>query len=179
VAQLTPREPQVPALEHAEEPPPWVARSPLRDDRGPPPTYSRWRAGPTTFGPVGRISITLVLLTLFPWDAFFTLNPMRLWFMLGFSVFASYVLRHTWRRERVMEEPRPRVSRGLRARIDARGGPLAYHVDARLLLAAVGLVAAGALVYAWTSLERVGRFGIVAVAVCGLGAVAWSWWTEA
>jgi hypothetical protein len=66
VAELTPRERQLPPVEHAEDPPPWANRSPLRDNRGTPPTYSRWRAGPTTFGPVGRIAITVVVLLVFP-----------------------------------------------------------------------------------------------------------------
>jgi hypothetical protein len=177
VLELTPRERQLPPLDQAEDPPPWVNRSPLRDDPERAPTYSRWRAGPTTFGPVGRVAITMVVLLIFPWDALSTLNPLRLWFMLGYTIFASYVLRHTWRKERVMVERPPRTG-PIRAALNARAGVLAHRVDARVLvLVALGTTASG-LVYAWETLGRVGRYGIAAVGVLAIGALIWAWWTE-
>jgi hypothetical protein len=177
VAGLTPRERQLPPVERAEEPPPWVNRSPLREGSGPPPTYSRWRAGPTTFGPVGRIAITVVVLLIFPWDALFTFNPFRLWFMLGYTIFAAYVLRHTWRKERVLVE-RPVRTGSIRSAVNGRVGVLSRSVDARVLVVLTALAALSGLGYAWVTLDRVGRFAIVAVGVCGMGAIVWAWWTE-
>jgi hypothetical protein len=41
------------------------------------------------------MAITVVVLLIFPWDAIVTLNPFRLWFMLGYTIFGAYVLSHT------------------------------------------------------------------------------------
>ena len=46
-------------------PPFWIAEDPV-----PPPVYSRWRAGVTTFGPVGRIVSTIIVVA-----------PAVLWFI--------------------------------------------------------------------------------------------------
>jgi hypothetical protein len=179
VLQLTPRERQLPGLPEVEEPPPWANRSPLRDPDARPPTYSRWRAGPTTFGPVGRLTLTLVVLLVFPWDALVSLNPLRLWFMLGYTIFGTYVLRHTWRRERVMvERPVGDGGRSIRARLNARAGRLSRGVDARVLVGAVGALALGGLALAWMAADGFGRYGIAAVTVVALVALFLSWWTE-
>jgi hypothetical protein len=177
VAELTPRPSPPPPLDTAEEPPAWVNRSPLRDIGGAPPTYSRWRAGPTTFGPVGRLVITAVVMLVFPWDALFTFNPLRLWFLLGYTIFASYVLRHTWRRERVMVEV-PRHAGRIRRALDAHAGPLSRSIDARALIALAGAGAAAGAVFAWMTFDRIGRFGLVAAGAVAVGALIWAWWTE-
>jgi hypothetical protein len=179
VLQLTPRERPLPPLDRVEEPPPWVNASPLRDPDARPPTYSRWRAGPTTFGPVGRLTITAVVLAFFPWDAVVSLNPFRLWFMLGYTIFATYVLRQTWKKERVMVERSSTHARSIRARMNARAGWMSRGVDARSLVAAAAFAVLGTLAYAWTQVGAFGRYGITAVALVAVVALFLSWWTEA
>jgi hypothetical protein len=176
VRELTPRERQLPPLDRVEDPPAWVPRSPLRDADAAPPTYSRWHAGPTTFGPAGRIAVTVILVVFFPWDAIVSFNPLRLWFMLGYTIFAVFVLRSTWRRGRVLVERRP--SESVRTRINTRAGALSRPVNARIVVAAVAIVVVGALAYAWTHADALGRYGMTAVAVVGVVALFLSWWTE-
>jgi hypothetical protein len=66
--------------------------------------YSRWRGGTTTFGPVGRIAITL----------FIVFAHASLWFLLGangivfigigyiaLTALSVWILTHVWRRDRV------------------------------------------------------------------------------
>jgi hypothetical protein len=59
---------------------------------------SRWKAGATTFGPVGRIAITLLVLLFAPCSmngfAIFVLWP-------PYVVLATLVLRATWKRDHV------------------------------------------------------------------------------
>lgn len=52
VAKEEPREPEDP---DSSEPEPWVVE---------PPQYSAWKAGPYSFGPMGRIFITLLMVAL-------------------------------------------------------------------------------------------------------------------
>jgi hypothetical protein len=84
VRQLTPREPQLPTA-YLVQP---------KDER----PMSRWKAGATTFGPVGRIAITLLVLLFAPWSmngiAIFVLWP-------PYLVIATLVLRTTWKRDHV------------------------------------------------------------------------------
>jgi hypothetical protein len=177
VREFAPRDRQLPPLERVQEPPPWVGASPLRDPDVLPPTYSRWRAGPTTFGPVGRLIVTILVALIFPWDAIVTLNPLRLWFMLGYTIFAAYVLRHTWRRERVMvERPAGRPTR--RAGLNAHARFLSRPVDARIVLGCVLVAAVVAVAYAWVDLDAYGRYSVLVAVLVGVGAIVWSWWTE-
>jgi len=68
------------------------------------PVYSRWRAGPTSFGPVGRISITLVV-GFFGWVTFYAFRFVDGPLVIGdvgiYAVGAFFVLRHVWKRDRV------------------------------------------------------------------------------
>lgn len=84
VRHLTPRPPQLPTV-HFVQP---------KDERA----MSRWKAGATTFGPVGRITITLLVLLFAPWSmdgfAIFVLWP-------PYLVLAGLVLRGTWRKDHV------------------------------------------------------------------------------
>ena len=70
----------------------------------PTPQYSRWRAGPTTFGPVGRISITLVVAAVGVL-VFFVFRivdgPIVVADVGIYGVGAFFLLRHVWKRERV------------------------------------------------------------------------------
>lgn len=62
------------------------------------PVYSRWRGGPTSLGPVGRMSWTIAVvliagMTVFSGDIF----AMGIWFLLV----APLVLRSVWKRDRI------------------------------------------------------------------------------
>ncbi len=182
VRHLTPRERQLPPLREVEEPPPWVRRSPLR---GPKETavFSRWRAGPTTFGPVGRILVTLFVLAFFPWGGFVrfgsALGPLLLWYLLGYTFLATFVLRHVWRKERVVD-PRPGEGERLRSRLARRAPKLArpIRLDARVILPIVAITAVVVLVLGWTRSDTTGRYYMVTVGgVVGMGAFL-AWWNE-
>jgi rhodanese-related sulfurtransferase len=172
VRQLTPRERPLPPLAEVEEPPEWVPRSPLRGLE--PPVYSRWRAGPTTFGPVGRIVLTLLLAVAFPWGALTTFDPLRLWGMLGYGVVAALVLRSAWRKERVPDR-RPGPLTSLRERVARRAPALARPVDARVLVICAAAVAVAAAVFAWLRLDGFAPYAtLAALGAVGLGLfIAW------
>ncbi len=78
VRHLSPREPQIPTVHfiHSSQE----------------PKATRWRAGPTTFGPVGRIVLTAVVIVgptvLVPWPY------LPLW-----AIVAVVILRDVWRKE--------------------------------------------------------------------------------
>src|SRR5689334_8470388 len=82
-----------------------VAPPPIpADDLEPIPEYSRWRAGPTTFGPVGRISITVVVAAigfLVFWVFRLVDGPLVIADVGIYGVGAYFLLRNVWRRERV------------------------------------------------------------------------------
>ena len=63
--------------------------------------YTRWQRSPSTFGPLGRLGITAVLLLGVP-IAFMPMGsafwPVGLWFLLGYCLFSSLVLRSVWQR---------------------------------------------------------------------------------
>jgi len=108
VRQLTPREPPRPTNAVFEP-----ASSPLK---------SRWRKGPTTFGPVGRLAITAVVLAFAPWGGLTgfgsAAGPLTLWWLLGWSVTAPVVLRHVWRKEEPIDDS-PGTLDDVRARVQA------------------------------------------------------------
>ena len=60
------------------------------------PTYSRWRGGPTSFGPWGRVGFTLGYGLLVTWMIF--ANPIGLILLL---VLGPWVLRDVWKKARV------------------------------------------------------------------------------
>jgi hypothetical protein len=80
---------------------PWIDPDP-----GPEPVYSRWQAGETTFGPVGRIVATLVLLILVLLGAAFTMFGWGRLFMAVYvpvaGIFLWRQLRHVWRKDRIL-----------------------------------------------------------------------------
>jgi hypothetical protein len=84
VRQLTPRERPLPTVSFVRP----------KDERA----MSRWKAGGTTFGPVGRITITVLVLLFAPWsmDGFAILV---LW--PPYLVLAGLVLRGTWKKDHV------------------------------------------------------------------------------
>jgi hypothetical protein len=86
VRHLTPRAPELASA-------PRLARGDLRP-------RSRWRGGTTTFGPIGRIAITIGVLLFFPWGTIG--NPITLVVYLPvYLLLAAAVLRSTWKRDLV------------------------------------------------------------------------------
>jgi hypothetical protein len=137
------------------------------------PRTSRWRAGPTTFGPAGRILSTLVLILFFPWWGVASVaNPFFLWSLMGWLIAAAFVLRSVWKRERIAEGPPSRFER-FRERHPLLGRTIRLEPGARY---AVLLVAAGAALIAWLALDDVARYvwAVVAI-VSGLGILLSSW----
>ncbi len=184
VVELTPRPKPLPPLERVEEPPPSVARSPLRGDHHV-TTYSRWRGGPTSFRPVGRIVLTLAVLAWFPWTAVSQMtfgDPMdavTLAYLLGEGALAAVVLRHVWKPEAVVVDAgRVAPSRSVRSRLNAHAGALGRSIDARLSVVVVAVLAAVALAFAWSQARAGGRYAIVAVIVIAAVGSAIAWWNE-
>jgi hypothetical protein len=109
---------------------------------------SRWRSGPTSFGPVGRILCTTGLAALFPWwglggSTFF------LWSLMGWLGMAGIVLQSAWKRERVVD-PSPTRSERLRARHPFLAQVIRLTGSARVV---VLLIAVGCAAAAWFSLD--------------------------
>jgi hypothetical protein len=107
----------------------------------PGPTYSRWRAGTTTFGPLGRILATLFVLMLGPWGA---ITAGTIVILPAWTAVAVIVLRQTWKRERVtveLDEGPSRRDRFERRHptLGRRLNPLAAATLAGLLLLAIGI----------------------------------------
>ncbi len=138
------------------------------------PRTSRWRAGPTTFGPAGRILSTLALLLLFPWWGVGggPMNPFFLWSLMGWLALAGLVLRSIWKPVRIVDERPPRLKAfrerhrllGRELRLDARGRTVL------LAIAATGAVAA------WLGLDDAGRYIWAVIAlVAGLGIFLGIW----
>ena|SRR5438128_2003372 len=82
-----------------------LARIPEVDpDPVPAPRYSRWKSGPTTYGPVLKVVITLVmaLLGFVTWYMFrFIDGPVVVADVGVYAAIALWVLHHVWRRDRV------------------------------------------------------------------------------
>lgn len=182
VRQLTPRDRQLPPLAAVEEPPEGVRRSPLRGAPEP-RVYSRWKAGPTTFGPVGRILITLLVAAFFPWGSFVgfgsALGPLLLWYLMGYTFLATFVLRHVWRKGRV-EDPGSGAYEGLRSRVARRAPRLArpIRLDARVILPILAITAVVVIGLGWARSDTAGRYYMVAIGgVIGGGAFL-AWWNE-
>ena len=78
--------------------PMWYPEKPL-----PPERYSRWHGGATTFGPVGRILTTVVVVGL-SIGGFLVVRSAAFLGMTGwlaYNVIAAATLRGIWRRDRV------------------------------------------------------------------------------
>lgn len=140
---------------------PFAARPPLHEPGtlvGTPMSdvrTSRWRAGPTTMGPIGRIVWTVGLLLIFPWWAL------------------AMPLRSIWRRERVAEGAPP--SRIERFRDRHPGLEREIHVGPTARLAVVALAAAAAVVLFLTK-QDVDRYVFAApVLVAGLTIALAKW----
>jgi hypothetical protein len=168
VRHLTPRAPQLPVLD--DDPP-----------RPEPPT-SRWRAGPTTFGPIGRLVATAIVLAFAPWQGLTgfggAAGALTLWWLLGWSFMAVLVLRHVWRRERVLD-PVADAS-NVRERMARRFPHLGRSIRIPPLvgLGLLVLVVGTVVVVVWTTADSVGRYYLTAIAVAGGTAAFLAFWND-
>lgn len=160
VRQLTPREPQLP-----------TAR-PVRTE--PVLARSRWKAGATSFGPVGRIAITVGVLLFFPPIGSLG-SPITLFIYLpGYLTIAAVVLRSTWKKD-VLERPLPVE--------EPPGGPrpepVLEPVPTATIVAWSVLIAIGlGVAIAWTATGSQGR-GMIGIAVSLSALVlAMRWFTK-
>jgi hypothetical protein len=119
---------------------------------------SRWRKGPTTFGPVGRLGVTAVLILMLLWGLIASggATPFGLWFFLGWSILAGIVLRQTWGPVRV-DGPQ----RGLRPWIARRFPKAGADLSPRVVVASVAAPLLCAMTCGWFEGDTVVRFGIV------------------
>lgn len=119
---------------------------------------SRWRASPTTFGPIGRLLVTTLMigmlvgaLAMLGW-----FTPFALWYVLGWSIMAGHVLRQVW--APVPIGGRPSGPRAALARRFPRAG---RALDPGALLACVVALLVMVGIYAWIEGDTVLRFLIV------------------
>jgi hypothetical protein len=144
--------------------------------QSPTPRTSRWRAGPTTFGPVGRILITIGVLAPLPWGGMgglSTTSVLQMWFLMGWVGFATLVLRHVWKRERVADDTPPSAIERFRAHHPVLGRPIHLGAGGRIAVAAV---CAGIALAAWFGLNEFDRYvWTVLVLVVGLGIFLATW----
>jgi hypothetical protein len=126
--------------------------------------YSRWRASPTTFGPVGRVLATLAVILMGPWTgiSMFTILYVPVWITVSVMI-----LKQIWQRQKVESDSSPTWIERLRERHPV----LAVRIDPVWFLAGMGLL----LIVAAFTLTGPGMFLLVAVAMLvGLGALlAW------
>ena len=126
------------------------------------PRTSRWRAGPTSFGPVGRILSTVALAALFPWWGLGG-NPFFLWSMMGWLGMAGIFLRSVWKRERVLDATPTRLE-GLRARHPFLAQEIRLRGTARTVVLVLAL---GGTAAAWFSLDTGARFYLAVIVIAG------------
>lgn len=160
IRQLTPREGQLPTARLVHENPA-IARS-------------RWKAGATSFGPVGRIAITVGVLLFFPPIGSLG-SPMTLFIYLpSYLAIAAVVLRSTWKKDVVEHpisiegppgEPRPE--------------PVVEPIPTVTIVAWSVLIAIGLGVgVAWTTTGSQGR-GLIGIGVSlGVLVLAFRWFTR-
>jgi hypothetical protein len=130
------------------------------------PRMSRWRAGPTTFGPAGRIVCTLTVVALFRWWGLGGFNPLFLWALMGWLIFASMFLRSIWQPTRIVDE-QPTTGERFRDRHPVLGLELRLSRRSRLIVVAAIAVAA---IAAWLGMETGARYLSATVAiVSGVG----------
>ena len=138
------------------------------------PRTSRWRAGPTSFGPLGRIVCTLALAALFPWWGLGGFNPLFLWALMGWLLAAVVVLRSIWKPERITDAMPTRIER-----FRARHPVLAIDLRLRGGMGGVVLiVAVGAAATAWLSLDDMARYVWATVAIVGGAGIFLATWND-
>ena len=105
--------------------------SPIRDYK-----MSRWRSGPTTMGPLGRIGWTIGLLLFVPWWAL------------------AVPIRSLWRKERVADDAPPTFMERFRARHPGLGPEIHVGPTARLAIVTLAVVAMVAIFLAKDDVDR-------------------------
>ena len=111
---------------------------------------SRWHAGPTTWGPVGRLVATGLLLLIFPWGAI------------------VLPLRSIWRKTRVAEDAPPTALDRFRERHPVLGRELRLAPWAKVAVVALGGLGA---IAAWLTLDTVDRLVWIGVIVLAVGSL--------
>jgi hypothetical protein len=145
VRQLTPREGNIPVASFVN----------AGSDVG----RSRWKAGATSFGPVGRIATTVGVLLFFPPIGSLG-NPLTIFVYLpAYLTIATVVLRSTWKKD-VIERPVPVE--------EPAGGPrpepVVEPIPRATIVAWSVLIAIGlGIAISWTATGSQGR-GIIGIA---------------
>jgi hypothetical protein len=127
---------------------------------------SRWKASTLTFGPVGRLAITAVVVLFGASSMVQGFNPAMIWPLGMYVVAATLILKHIWKPVRLPESEtasdRPPPDRHLRH-------PTLYRsIDPRLLWGAAGVIALVATVLVLPKIH-VGLLFLPAVAAVMLG----------
>jgi hypothetical protein len=129
------------------------------------PRYSRWRAGPTTFGPAGKIAATLAVILMGPWTgaSFLTILYVPAWIMLS-----TMILKQVWARVRIDPDAPPTRMEKFREHHPALG----MSVDPQALLVLMGLLL---VVVAALTLHGAGLLllAVPAMLVCVGALLAW------
>jgi hypothetical protein len=146
VRQLTPREGNIPVASFVNT---------RRDG-----ARSRWKAGATSFGPVGRIAITVGVLLFFPPIGSLG-SPITLFVYLpAYLTIAAVVLRSTWKKD-VVERPLA-VEEPAR---EPRPEPVVEPIPTTTIVAWSVLIAIGlGVAIAWTATSNQGR-GVIGIGV--------------
>jgi hypothetical protein len=126
------------------------------------PRTSRWRAGPTTFGPLGRILCTVAVVSFFPWWGLGGFNPLFLWTLMGWLIFATVFVRSIWQPARILHGEEPTAGERFRERHPLLGRPLRLSRQARLVV--VAMIALGAIA-AWLGMDSGARYLWAVVAI--------------
>jgi hypothetical protein len=125
--------------------------SPMREHK-----MSRWRSGPTTMGPLGRIGWTIGLLLFFPWWAL------------------AVPIRSIWRKERVADDASPTFMERFRERHPGLGPEIHVGPTARLAIVALGVVAMFAIFLMKGDLDRYLFVAPVVVAALTVSLARWN-----
>lgn len=146
VRQLTPREGNIPVASFVSE--------------GPDAARSRWKAGATSFGPVGRIAITVGVLLFFPPIGSIG-NPLTLFVYLpAYLAIATVVLRSTWKKDVVERPVSVKEPTG-----EPRPEPVVEPIPRATIVAWSVLIAIGlGVAIVWTAAGNQGR-GIIGIGV--------------
>ena len=138
---------------------------------------SRWRATDLTFGPIGRLTVTVVvfLVLIVGWQSAGGASPTGLWFFMGWFIVASMVLKGTWQKVRLDPDEAP----GQRARFAARFPRLGGAINGSILRVALVVVAATVAVIAYWQGDTLGRFGLLVVGVMTAVSALLIWLTGA
>ena len=137
--------------------------TPIHDVRS-----TRWkRAGPLSFGPLGRVLITIFVVLMGPWTAsFFSLMYLPVW--LGFSV---VVLKQVWRRLPLAPDEPPTTAE----RFCERHPTLGVRFDPRSIAIVLGAVLLVGLVVLMLLADTAGFYALVGLcSILGLAVfIAW------